>query len=71
MNNISKLRRCLTRIAAGLFVLANAEEERAPSWSMDGRRIVYCCRKGAPEREGGVPTFEICVMNADGTGQTG
>ncbi len=49
----------------------NAEEERAPSWSMDGRRIVYCCRKGAPEREGGVPTFEICVMNADGTGQTG
>jgi Tol biopolymer transport system component len=47
----------------------NAEEERAPSWSMDGRRIVYCCRKGAPEREGGVPTFEICVMNADGTRQ--
>src|SRR6266498_4401891 len=32
----------------------NAEEERAPSWSPDGKRIVYCCRKGAPEREGGV-----------------
>ncbi len=47
----------------------NAEEERVPSWSMDGRRIVNCCRKGAREREGGVPTFEICVMNADGTGQ--
>ena len=47
----------------------NAEEERAPSWALDGKRIVYCCRKGAPEREGGVRTFEICVMNADGTGQ--
>jgi TolB protein len=47
----------------------NAEEERAPSWSPDGRRIVYCCRKGDPEREGGPRTFEICVMNADGTGQ--
>ncbi len=48
----------------------NTEEERAPSWSPDGKRIVYCCRKGAPEREGGVRTFEICIMNADGTGQT-
>ncbi len=47
----------------------NAEEERAPSWSPDGRRIVYCCRKGDPEREGGLRSFEICVMNADGTGQ--
>ncbi|HEX9919379.1 MAG TPA: hypothetical protein VGA87_09440, partial [Pyrinomonadaceae bacterium] len=47
----------------------NAEEERAPSWSPDGRRIVYCCRKGDPEREGGIRSFEICVMNADGTGQ--
>ena len=47
----------------------NAEEERAPSWSPDGTRIVYCCRKGSPEREGGIGSFEICVMNADGTGQ--
>jgi len=47
----------------------NAEEERAPSWSPDGRRIVYCCRKGDPVREGGPGSFEICVMNADGTGQ--
>jgi TolB protein len=40
----------------------NNEEERAPSWSPDGKRIVYCCRKDGPD-------FEICVMNADGSGQ--
>ncbi len=39
----------------------NAEEERAPSWSSDGRHILYCCRKG--------PVFELCTMNPDGTGQ--
>jgi TolB protein len=40
----------------------NAEEERAPSWSPDGKRVVFSCRRGGPD-------FEICVMNADGTGQ--
>lgn len=40
----------------------NAEEERAPSWSADGKRIVFSCRRGGPD-------FEICVMNADGSGQ--
>ena len=40
----------------------NAEEERAPSWSPDGSRIVYMCRIG-----GGSATFEICSMNADGS----
>ena len=41
----------------------NDEEERAPAWSPDGKRILYVARKGGPD-------FELCVMNADGTGQT-
>ena len=40
----------------------NDEEERAPAWSPDGKRIVFSCRRGGPD-------FEICVMNADGSGQ--
>jgi len=40
----------------------NAEEERAPSWSPDGSRIVYMCRIG-----GGAAVFEICDMKADGS----
>jgi TolB protein len=40
----------------------NTEEERAPAWSPDGTRIVFNCRRRGPD-------FEICVMNADGTGQ--
>jgi TolB protein len=47
----------------------NAEEERGPAWSPDGGRIAYACRRGDPPTPGGVPTFEICVMNADGTSQ--
>ncbi len=45
----------------------NGEEERAPSWSPGGERILFSCRKGSPAQEGGIPTFELCVMNADGT----
>ena len=41
----------------------NSEEERAPDWSPDGTRILFMCRRGGTD-------FEICVMNADGTGQT-
>jgi Tol biopolymer transport system component len=40
----------------------NTEEERAPAWSPDGKRVVFSCRRSGPD-------FEICVMNADGTGQ--
>ena len=40
----------------------NTEEERAPAWSPDGKRILFLCRSGGPD-------FEICIMNADGTGQ--
>jgi TolB protein len=41
----------------------NTEEERATAWSPDSSRIAYSCRIG-----GGTADFEICVMNADGTG---
>ena len=49
----------------------NTEEERAPSWSPDGAHIVYSCRKasGVVPAPPALPDFEICVMNADGSGQ--
>ena len=48
----------------------NTEEERAPDWSPDGKRIAYHCRKGEAQAGRTLPTFEICIMNADGTNQT-
>src|SRR5262249_18585651 len=42
----------------------NNEEERAPSWSPDGSKIAFGCRIG-----GGRADFEICVINADGSGR--
>ena len=45
-----------------LRLTTNNEEERAPAWSPDGKRILFLCRRGGPD-------FEICIMNADGTGQ--
>lgn len=48
--------------AAARRLTTNQEEERAPVWSSDGSRIVFCCRGGGTD-------FEICVMNADGSGQ--
>jgi len=42
---------------------SNRDEERAPAWSPDGKRILFCCRRGSK------PDFDLCVMNADGTGE--
>jgi TolB protein len=46
---------------------SNAIEERAPAWSPDGKRLLFMCRIGPPgSPTSTTPTFEICVMNADG-----
>jgi Tol biopolymer transport system component len=42
----------------------NSLEERAPTWSPDGTEIAHMCKN-----DGGTD-FEICVMDADGSGQT-
>ena len=47
----------------------NNEEERAPDWSPDGKLIAYMCRKGEAPEGRSFGTFEICIMNADGSGQ--
>src|SRR5687768_2296785 len=44
----------------------NGEEERGPAWSPDGTRFAYMCRKGDPANPPStVPSFEICVIDAD------
>ena len=42
----------------------NNEEERAPSWSPDGTKILYMCR--ALWLNSGTD-FELCVMDANGS----
>lgn len=42
---------------------SNKYDDRAPAWSPDGKRILFCCRRGAK------PDFDLCVMNADGSGE--
>ena len=46
---------------------SNAEEERSPNWSPDGARILFACRRGAPVAGGPFPSFELCVIDADGS----
>jgi Tol biopolymer transport system component len=46
---------------APVQLTSNAVEERAPAWSPDGSQIAFMCRYGGTD-------FEICVMNADGSG---
>lgn len=47
--------------AAPRKLTSNRYEERAPSWSPDGKRISFVCRNGVKE-------FQVCVMKADGRG---
>ena len=47
----------------------NKEEERAPDWSPDGKSIVYSGRKGEVVEGRLFGTFEICIINADGSGE--
>ena len=50
----------------------NGFEERAPDVSPDGTRIVFMCGVGDPANPPPapqLPTFELCVINADGTGE--
>jgi Tol biopolymer transport system component len=48
---------------------SNDYEERAPAWSPDGRRIAFMCSLGPINPRTGQRFFEICLMNADGSGQ--
>jgi Tol biopolymer transport system component len=40
-------------------VTFNSEEERAPTWSPDGRLILFMCRRG------GLRPFQLCVVEKD------
>jgi Tol biopolymer transport system component len=47
----------------------NGYEERAAAWSPDGTRIAFMCSLGPVNPRTGQRFFEICLMNADGSGQ--
>jgi len=47
----------------------NKEEERAPDWSPDGKFIVYSGRKGEVAEGRLFGTFEICIINSDGSSE--
>jgi len=46
----------------------NDYEERAAAWSPDSTRIVFMCELGPVNPKTGVKFFELCLMNADGSG---
>jgi Tol biopolymer transport system component len=72
MNSVTAEIYVITVDGTGLTRLTfNNEEERGPSWSPDGTRIVYSCRKatGVVPAPPALPDFEICIMNADGSNQ--
>ncbi len=46
-------------------VTENNEEERAPTWSPDGKLILFMCRRG------GLLTFQLCVVEKDANGTWG
>ncbi|MDP9069440.1 MAG: hypothetical protein M3N53_14005 [Actinomycetota bacterium] len=43
----------------------SGREHRHPSWSPDGKRIAWTCRRG----KGSSVNLDICVMNRDGSGK--
>jgi TolB protein len=49
--------------------VVSGRQRDTPDWSPDGKSIAYMCRKGEAPEGRSVGTFEICIMNADGSGQ--
>ncbi len=54
-------------LATGRLIQVSSDggEDRSPTWSPDGRRLAYVCRRhpGIDEESG-----ELCVVSADGAG---
>lgn len=56
---------------ANLMQVTNAPgDEISPVWSPDGTQVAFAAGEAADRDIRNVGTFEIYVVNADGTGQT-